>query len=572
MSELPSRQAVPDRAECAKLTMRYAVYEYGCLPPTAGEETALEQMRLRVEFWNTLVGIEQDQIVRAREILKVPVVDDRIAALLREFAELRSQLKVHKTAKQKAGPQTSELRSRIESLKVAIGEAVLEAKELRPRIVQERRAALDELNRSRKATAKLARSKAAPKLYWCNADEVLALFETARIRALKEGTSVRSRLWNGAGTVSVKYQRGRLPTALAKDTRFQIDPVNPEAWSSGKRSVRRQLARTKARIRIGSTANRHPVWLEVPFVMHRPLPESALIRRVSVQRVRIGKDFRYRLLITIQHDTSTRRPEEQRVAAIGIHVGVQAGSAGIRFGYWVDTADHHSELLLPLEIVSQFEKVNELRGIIDRNWNETRALMIAWLAGAGVPEWFQDTVADLSSWADYRRPARLVENWTRHRFKGDEDIFRKVDQWRRQHRHLYSWASHLRDQVQKSRREQYRVLAAMIARKYPRVYLSGIEPQNRDQSSTDGHIRGVAAMSVFRRILSHACEREGAELHVLAPEQVPDRCPVCGAAGNSDADQGGLVRCTGCFANLDRDHRNAMRLLRSGLDLAPIRQ
>ncbi len=494
----------------------------------------------------------------------MPAIDDRIAALQREFAELRSQLKATKSAKRQAGPQAPELRSRIESLKAAIGEAVLEAKEIRPRIVQERRAVLDELNRSRKASAKLARSKAC--LYWCNADEVFALFEAARIRALKDGTTVHARVWNGAGAVSIKYQRGLLPAALPRDTRFQIDPVNPEAWSSGKRSVRRQLGRTLARIRVGSTVNKRPVWLELPFVMHRPLPEGAVIRRVSAQRVRIGKDFRYRLLITIQYSPTARPLPASAAGAIGIHIGFQSQPTGIRFACWADNGDHHSELLLPHEIVSQFEKVDELRGVIDRNWNETRALILAWLAGASVPEWFKDAVVDLSSWADYGRPLRLVKNWMQNRFQGDEDIFRRVDQWRRQHRHLYSWASHLRDQAQKRRREHYRVLAATIARTYGRVYLSSVDLKHRDPNAMDGHIRGIAAMSLFRRILSHTCEREGVEFCVVAPEPVPDCCPACGVRGQPSAEQGGAVRCTACSVSFDRDQRSAMQLLRFGLE------
>lgn len=555
---------VPDRP-CAKLTMRYTVYEYGCLPPIAGEETALEQMRLRVEFWNALVGIEQGQILKAREILKVPAVDDRIAAFRREFAELRSQLDAHRAAKRKAGPQPSELRSRIESLKAAIGEAVREAKELRPQIVQERRAALDELNRSRKDAQKVARAKAA--LYWCNADEVLALFETARIRAIKQGRNLRPQVWKGAGTVSVKYQRGLPAAALPKDSRFQIDPVDPRAWSSDKRSIRRRLARTHARIRVGSTPSKHPVWLEIPFVMHRPLPETALIRRVSVQRVRIGKDFRYRLLITLQHAPPAPREDAPRVAAIGIHIGFQEVPAGIRFGYWADTADHHAELLLPHDIVSQFERVDELRGIIDRNWNAIRALLLAWLAGANVPERFKDTVADLPSWMDYGRPLRLVETWRQNRFQGDDDIFRRVEAWRRQHVHLYSWASHLRDQVQKRRREHYRLLAASICRTYARVYLGHIDLKKQERSSAEGHIRNIAAISGFHGILSHACERESVELHVVEQEQLPDCCPVCDVAGPSDPGPAGIVRCKACGATLNRDHRDAMRLLRLGPDL-----
>lgn len=95
-----------------------------------------------------------------------------------------------------------------------------------------------------------------------------------------------------------------------------------------------------------------------------------------------------------------------------------------------------------------------------------------------------------------------------------------------------------------------------------------MELKTRDPNATDGHIRGIAAMSLFRRILSHTCEREGVELRVVASEQVPDCCPACGASSHPSGDEAGIVRCAACRASFDRDHHNAMRLLRFGLDLS----
>lgn len=71
--------------------MRYAVYEYGCLSPIAGEELALEQMRRRIDFWNALVTLEQEHIARTREVLRVPDIDDHIAKLRADIPEMRSQ-------------------------------------------------------------------------------------------------------------------------------------------------------------------------------------------------------------------------------------------------------------------------------------------------------------------------------------------------------------------------------------------------------------------------------------------------------------------------------------------------
>ena len=118
-------------------------------------------------------------------------------------------------------------------------------------------------------------------MYWCNYDDVIANYETARKRALREGRELRFHGWDGTGKVTVRYQQG-LPVAEVQgvDRRLQIDPVDPLAWSSPHRSERRKLARSRVRIRVGSDG-REPVWLELPVVLHRALPGGNDTQRVG---------------------------------------------------------------------------------------------------------------------------------------------------------------------------------------------------------------------------------------------------------------------------------------------------
>ena len=130
--------------------MRYSVYEYGCRAPIGGEHVALEQMRLRVEFWNALFAIEQEHTARTRELLRAEV-DDRIKSIGRDITELVSQLKAgSKSRSAAATTERRDLRSRLEILKASMKETIGEAKQSRRKIIEERRAALSTLDEQRK--------------------------------------------------------------------------------------------------------------------------------------------------------------------------------------------------------------------------------------------------------------------------------------------------------------------------------------------------------------------------------------------------------------------------------------
>ncbi len=563
--------------------MRYCVYEYGCRPPLAGEEVALEQMRRRVEFWNALFAIEQQHISRTREVLAVPATDERIGGIKKEISDLAADVKTRSKGRSAAGSaELRDLRSRIELLKVAMTSAVAEAKQLRRTIVDERRADLTAIDNQRKAAVKAARGNAG--LYWCNADEVIALYERARIAAMKSGASVGSREWRGTGRVSVKYQNGLSPSLLPTDTRFQIDPVDPTAWSDPRRHIRRRLCRTVARIRVGSNETRQPIWLELPIVMHRPIPSDVLIRAVSVKRFRVGTQFRYKLLIVVREPSSDRaRRADKQARAVGVAISLGRCNEGIRIGYWIDDAGETGELLLPTAMVSQFDKVNELRSRLDTNWNTARTELAAWIAQSSVlPDWFRDATRELQQWTDYHRPLALLKLWKTRRFSTDELIFPRLLKWRRGHVHLYSWASNLRDQVQMRRREHYRIIARDMAGRYGYVFLSSSismispppskPPTNRSSnraverySSTP--VRAVAAPGLLQRTLLQTCEREAVEVHTVPIGTRMPTCPACKTIALVQSGETLSVCCQACSQSSDAGLFEAAGILGAGLNL-----
>ena len=110
-------------------------------------------------------------------------------------------------------------------------------------------------------------------LYWCNYDDVIASYEIARRRALREGRELRFQGWDGTGKVTVRYQQGLPVAGSARERTGDCSSTRWTRWHGAARGAASggKLARSRVRIRVGSEG-REPVWLELPVVFHRPLP------------------------------------------------------------------------------------------------------------------------------------------------------------------------------------------------------------------------------------------------------------------------------------------------------------
>ena len=147
------------------------------------------------------------------------------------------------------------------------------------------------------------------------------------------GTGLRYRRWTGAGRVTVRFQYGlSVEKAFADDTRLRLGAVDPEAWSHPSRGFRRKLSRTTVRIRVGSD-RRVPLWLELPVMLHRPLPPSGVIRAASVVREIVGGRYRWRLLLIVEQPADEAPRQGFTVA---IDLGWRMLDDGLRVAYWED--------------------------------------------------------------------------------------------------------------------------------------------------------------------------------------------------------------------------------------------
>ena len=574
------------------------VYEYGCLTPIDGEEEMFAETKRRNDFWNKLVEIEKNYRERVKEILTVP--DNPVLALRDERTRLRAEIKSRRKTERSGQVNISDLKDRIKEINKTLSlfseEDRRKAKETRKKVIEANRHQLKEIDSERKSAVKQAQHGSG--LYWCNSNDVIASYDTARKRAMKEGTELKFHRWTGEGKAFVRYQYG-LPVqdVFGNDTRLQIDPVNSDAWDHPVRSVRRKAARTKVRLRVTSE-NRNPVWVELPMVMHRPLPAESEIRSAAVIREQVGRKYRYKLVVTVTVNRTKIRHDGD---VVGIDIGwrlienyepeatavfkslCKPAGPGLRVAYWND-GEKSGQLVLPPRILAAFNKLKDLKSIRDTHFNEVKETLSAWLVNKDIPDWLVETTKFLASWRSQGRIVQLTKTWRKNRFNGDEDIVETLEHWLSRENHLYDWEANLRDQVQRWRREGYRKFAAQIACKYKRVVMEDFDLRrvSKKPEAEEGTLgsrpqdwqRVIAAVSELRLAIENACRREGTEFIQVESQQSTTECHKCGHVERFDAANHLYHTCSNCGNLHDQDYnasivlrKRAVKLLASAMGI-----
>lgn len=520
------------------------VFQYGCRQPLDGEEYAIQEMRGRVTFWNKLVEIEREHQSKT---------DQTLARLAPDVADTAAQVALLESDKEvDKGLLKAAWKAQREARKAAFARDGVKA-------------ALAELNEEWKEVIKEAYHNSG--LYWPNYNDVLAAYRTARTRP---GT-LHFHAWrNEVGKLSMQWPKGLPVQTLLKggDNNCQIVPVSEEAWTSPVRGKRRRLMRSVLKLRMGSVDRKTPIWLEIPIVLHRPLPVGGLVRSVSIFRERVGISYRWKATMTVELPDQLHKPAP--IGRIALDVGWRKLPEGLRVAAWSDDANRVGQVVLPQSWLSEMGQVENIRSLRDQHFNSVKAALSAWFKAApGVPEWVSEDVRTLHQWRSTGRLAGLVLRWRGNRFDGDEAGFEMAEAWRKRDLHLGDWEAHLRDQLITNRRERYRIFAARIAREYGEVVLEKFDLRKvaeheqgaKDLPAEARHMRQWAAVSTLRLVIKNACQREGVIVSEVDAKNTTKECPRCGTVEDFDAASNLQHKCGACGYTRDQDLGAARVLL-----------
>ena len=558
------------------------VYQYGSPLKTFVTGEAEKQIRLQARFWNDLVEIEHEFSQRYRDVMnnadeKISSLNEEVGRRREEIEALRGEIKERRKKARSGRVDDSEIKKKVAELLAENKHLIQELKDYRAEVKIMVKPRLHELESERRARVKELRQQyAAEGLYWGNYNAVLTSYQTARSRSMQSGGELHFRRFDGTGRLTCQIQGGMsVEEAFSgANNLFQIDPVPETAWNIPSRGESRKLCRTKAKIRITSDEEKNPVWIEIPIVMHRPIPQNARIQRVSISTKKVADRIRWFLNVTVIEDEL-----EKEDFAIGQVVALDVGwrkkeDGSIRIAYWIDSNGDTGEVELDVSFIHTDQRIRTLQKKRDDNFNVAKEKLSKWVSARKeheeVPEWFTERTDTLAQWRAQARLAALILFWRDNRFSGDGEVFSFLESWRRQDRHLWIWQANLRDKMSGRRLQQYRVFAAKAAKQYDAVIfeefdLRSIKKKKRPEQGVDSdsslrNFMKIAGVSILRSEVRRAFEAAG-KLFVKEQTSGQGACPFCGETAEREPGVGMFVSCTGCGKVYDRDWAKAKDLL-----------
>jgi ribosomal protein L37AE/L43A len=546
---------------------------YGLLDPLDWDTDCLDHLYWQNRLWNTLVEIEHDyraryfalvstdESVRALELQAEALVAER-KALRDQRAALRSQARA-KVDTQPINAQIKALSARIKDLKTAL-------KTHRKAAREALREPLRDLNRERYDRVKRARQQSG--LYWGNYNSVCESYDRARARAMRDGVDLRFHRFDGCGRFTNQIQGGMSVQQLfaGDNSQVRVEPVKPEAFCHPFRGTRRRAQRTRITFTVHRHGGAHRT-LTCPMVLHRPIPQGARIKLVTVRRRRVGVRHRWSVTFVCAM-AAPELPRHDSRAACGVDLGWRKVPGGLRVATYMATdLARPKHVILPPDMMAGFDHVESVHSRLDMTLND----LLSWIKAQPLdpaPEPLAERLAKIR-----RAPrigagklAMLAITWRDHPDYAPQ-VRERLEAWRRFDKRLREEMDNLRDKLIRRRREIYRIEAKRLSERYALIGLEDFDlraiAQRHRADGTENelpdearHMRHIAAVSELRLWLGHQAQKHRAEI-VRVAGKTTMACHLCGHINRPPRREDLIWRCEGCGATWDQDSNAAANIL-----------
>jgi hypothetical protein len=455
------------------------------------------------------------------------------------------------------------------------------------------------------ATARAAAIKATYRhaiddgLYWATYNEVVGQHRAtvARVTARrKQGyrAEVRVRRSADTGTIAVQLPRerddpprtpGLLVTGAGRWRNIaQLRPwYPPEAWQRLSRGEQRRLARGSFRFRVGSGAAAQLV--EVPIIIHRPLPPEADVAMVRITREQVAGHFRAWISVVARVPAPPVRVAGPTVA---VHLGWRSLSdgalrvavvAGVSAppGRLADVVRHQGswwEVVLPgpwRAVASQVDAVRSRRGL---ELEQLRDWLVAWTSAHSNTASVLPLPDELRGWRSRRDFGELTLRLRATPSGQVAEAAQRLEAWRRKDRHLWEWEANERRQLLDRRNDAWRRVAAWLTDQAGQVLVDSwtltslgaipdvAAPDEQQARAARANLR-LAAPGTLRSAIENAAQARG--VPVTAPKFVAATHHSCGSPLDlADRMASVLVFCQHCDVQVDQDYNTLSHLLDAG--------
>lgn len=563
--------------------------QYGLLDPLDWAEDCQEQLFLQNKFWNRLVEIEHAQRAAYREIvsrdpevgpftLKIQEIKNQKEAAIRKRKERRKAARSIK----KAG--TEDLDRLIRHLAEEIRTLTAQVKQMRVEAQTRMKPLLRQLEAERRMEVKQARRSSG--LWWGNYNAVWKSYDRARGRAIKEGVELRFHTFDGTGRFTNQIPGGITVRQLFEGSHSQVSvqPLAEDAYTHPHRGERRRRQRTLLTITVYRREDENGAFrrtLTFPMIMHRPLPEEAIIKEVVVRRLKAGVSFRWSASFMAILPKS--KPVQSTAPLFcGLNLGWRRVEDGLRVATLADSENRIERIVLPNIYLQRLDHVDKLKSIIDSAFNE----ILIWLksqkeliCSKAPPE----LSARIDTFLLAPRPlakqlVQLILVWRDHYSGFRPEVWTVLERWRKKDKNLRNEMNNLRDKMLGWRTDFYRNVAKKIVTRYRLIVLNGFNlrglaaSERWDGSANPLHLqarkmRHRAALSDFRKWIELQANKSGSA--VFYKQGSPTlTCHTCGHINQPKPDDRIILdlSCENCGMIWDQDDNAAMNLRDSGKD------
>jgi transposase len=567
------------------------VAQYGCLPPVEGGNVVRAQLRHAARYYNDLIALERCRRRVYRE-LRDKYVDtseqlERVESLAGELAEARQAIRQARTAEQH--PRMEAAREHARAVNSRLKKARQSLAEVRMAARQNASLAAEVAELNARAGVWKKGLRALTPCYW----GTYLLIEAAIDRAAKQSSDPQFRrrtgherqladgAYSGEGQIGVQLQRPLSVAALklGRDRRARLLPA-PERYKGHATSVRglRSKASHLLWLRVDSD-RRAPVWAAFPIILHRPLPDGAILKQITVQLKHRGTT-QERWTASFLYELEMTTPVKKG-GVVALDIGWRKRpDASLRVAYWVDDQGHHGEMTMPASIRARMRHASDLRALQDRYFNRARNWLVRWLGVATRHMVLSDSLTGslphLRSWRSPVRLEQLVLRWGSERFARDERIYDALARWRLWNRHMRQWERDERSRALGHRHEIYRGFAARVARDYGTVVFEDFDlskarrvgpPEREPETHAPQRAQLYSsAPGELRRAITNAVVREGGVIMKVAATATTSTCNACGSICEWDQFEEVNHTCEHCGEQWDQDYNASKNLLRFALD------
>lgn len=586
------------------------VYHYTAERGADLDEAGMAQLRLAHELRNRLVEIEmaceEARLGVWANHPEMAAAEAAVTAAETAVAVARDLVAADK--KTRRGPAEASLRAGLSTARSWLRETKTARKQSRDVVRDVLRPVLRALEDDRRAVIKAEYAVFCQErgLYWATFNHVTSSFEVSRKRMIADRLAgkpaqLRFHRWTGEGTLTVQLQRdktapprhpGTMPGSRWRNM-IELPHMGQGQWAGMSRVARKDWARDRTpgrginpgrtfRMRIGADGQ-SPVWLTVPVVWHRPIPDDADICVAQVtRRVRPGRKPELTVAVTVK--LPAPHPATGATAAVdlgwrsvqdGLRVAVITADApvpDVPAGSWLRKLGPETvELIIPQATLDALERSEKIRGLRDDKLNILRG----WLLDRRdlLPELEGVDYQTMPLWRSPARFASLAIRWRAlERDPQEHRVFEVLEGWRRQDKHLLLMGEGQTARRLRGRREAFRVTAAWLTKFCGRVVFEQIDLDRMsrvpDVAEDDGPQarrarwqQQVAAPGEFRAAVCTTAAREGVMVETVNPAWSTLVHRSCGRMLDRDQVRDRVVVPCECGALVDQDVNASMLLL-----------